>query len=155
MAVRSNNAATARVVSLSGDTQSRNFTLGQGQWDGRPATMFGMRLRTTATDNNGQPDFFTPEGTASTSPTHVLYTRDAGGAARLYINGSEVASTSTPIWSISLVASGRCGVMVREGRGPALLPSSTATSCPLTICRAPAIPLPQVRMVCIGANPQI
>jgi hypothetical protein len=85
----------ARVVSISGDPQNRNFTLGQGQWNDRPSTVFGMRLRSTATNNNGEPDLFTPEGSASTGATHVLYTRDAGGTARLYVNGAEVSSGST------------------------------------------------------------
>lgn len=71
----------ARIVSLSSNTTNRNFTLGQ------EADRFDMRLRTTATNNNGTPSITVPASTVKEELTHVLYTRDASGNATIYING--------------------------------------------------------------------
>ena len=73
----------ARIVTLSANTGSRDFTLGQQQ------AAYDVRLRSTATDNNGLPSLTSPPGTLSTSLTHVVYTRDKNGTANLYINGSK------------------------------------------------------------------
>ncbi|MHC4542088.1 MAG: CocE/NonD family hydrolase, partial [Planctomycetota bacterium] len=72
----------ARIVSLSVDTNVRNFTLGQ---DG---TRYDVRLRTTATDDNGKPSVSTSD-VLTAALTHVVYTRDAPGTARIYINGEQ------------------------------------------------------------------
>ena len=79
-------AGPARIVSLSADTGQRNLTLGQ---EGK---QFHVRFRTTVTGNNGTPETTTPNGTAKTRLTHVVYTRDAVGNARVYINGKQQAS---------------------------------------------------------------
>lgn len=71
----------ARIVSLSASTVQRNVTLGQ---EGK---LFHVRLRTTATDDNGLPETATPSGSANTKLTHVVFTRDSAGNARVYING--------------------------------------------------------------------
>jgi hypothetical protein len=82
----------ARMVTLSEDTDNRNFTLGQGLWGDRPSALYDTRLRTTATSNNGTPSLTTPDGSLTTELTHVVYTRDASGQARIYVNGVERVS---------------------------------------------------------------
>lgn len=79
----------ARIVSLSSDTQRRNFTLGQdgGQYD--------FRLRSTATGDNGIPSLASPADTAKTTPTHVVYTRDADGRVHIYIDARVVTNGRT------------------------------------------------------------
>jgi hypothetical protein len=59
----------ARMVTLSVDTGTRNFTMGQGRWGSSPPDVFDLRLRTT-----------------TTTLTHVVYTRDASGSANIYVN---------------------------------------------------------------------
>lgn len=76
----------ARILTLSSGISQRNFTFGQ---DG---DKFEVRFRTKKTDGNGQPSLASPSGTVATQPTHVVYTREAGGKARLYVNGEEKAS---------------------------------------------------------------
>jgi mono/diheme cytochrome c family protein len=71
----------ARIVTLSSDPGHRDFTLSQ---DG---TRYDVRLRTTSTDGNGTPSIFSPGGSLRTELTHVVYTRDPTGKARIYING--------------------------------------------------------------------
>ena len=71
----------ARVVTLSGNPSSRNFTLGQ---DG---DHYDLRLRTTTTTTNGMPSTPAPAGTASPKLTHILFTRHPNGTARIFING--------------------------------------------------------------------
>ncbi len=75
----------ARILSLSNSTTSRNLTLGQSASD------YDVRLRTTTTDNNGLPSLTGTHG-ALNQLTHVVYTRDAAGVARLYVNGSQKSS---------------------------------------------------------------
>lgn len=83
----------ARIVSLSADEHNRNFTVGQGRYGGS-STRCIARIRTTATDDNGTPEFATPEGALTPRLTHVVCTRSASGAARLYIDGADRASIS-------------------------------------------------------------
>jgi len=71
----------ARIVSLSSDTLNRNFTLGQE--DDR----YDVRLRTTATNENGTPSLTVPASTVKPELTHTVYTRDENGNATIYING--------------------------------------------------------------------
>ena len=73
-------AGPARIVSLSVDLTNRNFTLGQE--DDR----YDVRLRTSATNNNGTPSIIVPASTVKTELTHVVYTRDSAGNAAIYIN---------------------------------------------------------------------
>jgi len=74
----------ARIVTLSGSAGARDFTLGQ------QAAAYDVRLRTTATDENGIPSL--TAGTVTTELSHVVYTRDRFGVARLYVNTVEVGS---------------------------------------------------------------
>jgi hypothetical protein len=76
----------ARIISLSGDTDNRNITLGQGLWGGQPSTLYNVRSRTTATDNNGEPSLSTLPGTTTTELTHLVYTQSANGERVIYIN---------------------------------------------------------------------
>ncbi|MEW5956352.1 MAG: PKD domain-containing protein [Chloroflexota bacterium] len=79
----------ARIVSVSTDTSNRNLTLGQ------EGDLYNMRLRTTATNNNGSDlTLSTPGGSLTALLSHVVYSRDASGLARFYLDGVEVASTT-------------------------------------------------------------
>jgi len=90
-----NQAGPARILTLSADPANRNVTLSQGQWGSLPSDVFDVRLRTTTNSLNGQPDLVSPAGSLSGARQHVLYTRDASGTARLYIDGIEaVAGTA-------------------------------------------------------------
>jgi hypothetical protein len=82
----------ARIVTLSQGPYSRNFTLGQGLWGSQPSDLYDVRVRTTATDNNGTPSLTTPAGLLTTELTHVVYTRGASGVARIYVDGVERVS---------------------------------------------------------------
>jgi hypothetical protein len=79
-------AGPARIVSLSADPGHRNFTLGQD------AGHFDVRLRTTSIGENGVPSTPGPEGSLRAELSHVVYTRDSAGSARIYLNGKEVAN---------------------------------------------------------------
>lgn len=76
----------ARILTLSADPINRNFTLGQGLFGQPEQAMYDVRLRTTATDNNGLPSLAAGSN-LTTTLTHVAYTKDALGEATLYING--------------------------------------------------------------------
>jgi hypothetical protein len=78
----------ARIVTFSQDTSERFFALGHS------GTRAIGRLRTTdgAVSNNGTPALETPDNTMTTSPMRIVYTREASGAERIYVDGVEVAS---------------------------------------------------------------
>jgi hypothetical protein len=82
----------ARILTLSQDPYSRNFTLGQGLWGSQPSDLYDVRLRTTTTSDNGSPSLSTPAGLLTTELTHVVYTRGASGVARIYMGGIERVS---------------------------------------------------------------
>ncbi len=76
----------ARIVTLSGNSSERNFTLGQD------ADKYDFRLRTLKTGNNGS----NPSLSAKTDQTaarqiHLAYTRNRAGKARLYLDGQNTA----------------------------------------------------------------
>ena len=75
----------ARIVTMSQDTLTRNFLLGQS------ASTFAARFRADGqTDsNNGNPTLFTTTGTATTALTHVVFTHRSDGAEVLYVDGIE------------------------------------------------------------------
>jgi len=72
----------ARIVTMSGDTSVRNFTLAQDN------DQYFMRLRTTNTDANGEPPTLSLPGTLTTNLTHVLFTRAQDGTTTLYLDGT-------------------------------------------------------------------
>ncbi|MEM7127154.1 MAG: right-handed parallel beta-helix repeat-containing protein [Chloroflexota bacterium] len=82
----------ARIVSFSNDPENRNFTLGQGRWGNAPSDVYNMRLRTSRTDNNGEPALISSIGAVVSQQTHLSYSRNHLGEARLYVNGEEVAA---------------------------------------------------------------
>jgi len=84
----------ARIMTLSADPLSRHFTIGQGLWGSQPSDRIDVRLRTTATSANGQPSLTTAPGTLDATLTHVVYTRDAAGAAAIYIDGDAIAAAT-------------------------------------------------------------
>ena len=75
----------ARIISMSVDTQLRNFMLGQ------EADTYAARFRADGeTDwDNGSPTIFTTTGTVTAALTHVVHTHNASGAEVLYVNGVE------------------------------------------------------------------
>jgi len=92
-------AGPARIVTMSADHYLRNFTLGQGA-NNLGSDLYGMRLRTTATDLNGTPSLSTPGGSLTTNLTHVVFTREAGGNTNIYLDGV-LAVADTPGGDIS------------------------------------------------------
>lgn len=80
----------ARMISLSADTNQRNLTVGQ------ESKKYEVRLRTTSTSGNGIPSTETSDHSAKTALTHLVFTRDASGAARIYVNGKQQASQKVP-----------------------------------------------------------
>ena len=74
----------ARIVTFSKNSTARNFTLGQ------EGDKFDARLRTTSTSSNGLPSLSTkPKSAKSNALTHVVYTRNRTGRARIFINGRQ------------------------------------------------------------------
>jgi hypothetical protein len=78
----------ARIVSISADPYNRNFTLGQDGAD------YNIRLRTTETGDNGDKPSLSAENVVRAELTHVVYTRDGSGVARVYVNSVERGSRS-------------------------------------------------------------
>ncbi|HKS36352.1 MAG TPA: LamG-like jellyroll fold domain-containing protein [Verrucomicrobiae bacterium] len=79
-----NQSGPARIVTLSKDPNERDFTLGQ---DG---DRFDVRFRTTQTGANGIPSLGSAPGSLTAGLTHVVYTRDRAGQARIFINGRKM-----------------------------------------------------------------
>lgn len=71
----------ARIVTISAGPSQRNLTLGQD--GGR----FDVRLRAAKTDNNGLPSLPGSNDSLATQLTHVVYTKDAAGQVRLFVDG--------------------------------------------------------------------
>ncbi len=81
-------AGPARILSLSSNLHNRNFTLGQED------SRYDTRLRTTNTNNNGVPSLTVPASTVNTVLSHVVYTRQDNGEARIYLDAiPQVAGT--------------------------------------------------------------
>ncbi|MBN1671541.1 MAG: FecR domain-containing protein [Kiritimatiellae bacterium] len=81
----------SRIVTLSRDFDNASFML--GQW----AEQFHCRLRTTLTASNGCPALATRPGSVSAALTHVVYTREASGRARCYVNGADATRGATGV----------------------------------------------------------
>jgi hypothetical protein len=79
----------ARIVTVSLDAYERNTTLGQ------EGDYYQVRMRTTASTDNGKPYLTTDAGVVATDLTHLVYTRSADGQASVFINGVETASDSS------------------------------------------------------------
>ncbi|MFQ5864131.1 MAG: choice-of-anchor D domain-containing protein [bacterium] len=87
-ALNTTQSGPARIVTLSVEAASRNFTLAQN------GDAYDIRLRTTDTDDNGKPSIASSPGTLTTQLAHVIYTRDASGQVKLYIDGVEQVSAT-------------------------------------------------------------
>jgi hypothetical protein len=85
-----------RIVVLSKDSERRNFVMQQGTFDKFAAAHYHVRLHTDKTGDDKQPALATPEGSLTTALQHVVYTRDAAGQARLYVDGVQQAADSRP-----------------------------------------------------------
>ena len=83
-------AGPARMVTLSGGSSERNFTLGQ------EGDKVDVRLRTTKTSGNGIPSLNSPGRSLAPRLTHIVYTRNRGGRARLFLNGKQQAEKRVP-----------------------------------------------------------
>lgn len=84
-----NQNGPARIVTLSADAYNRNLTLGQ---DG---SKYQVRLRTTTAGNNGMNPYLTSSsGALYPGLSHVVYTRNASGVAKLYVDG-ELQTSAT------------------------------------------------------------
>lgn len=70
----------ARIVTVSTGGFLRNFMLAQDE------NTIWVRLRTSATDFNGEPNLVSP-GVLTTELTHIVYTRTAEGDEELVLNG--------------------------------------------------------------------
>jgi hypothetical protein len=76
----------ARIVTLSQDSNKRNFTLGQ---DGN---RFDIRFRTSGTSVNGLPSVSSTAGTVKTNWQHFVYTLRKNGESKIYLNGKPIKS---------------------------------------------------------------
>ena len=71
-----------RIVTYSENTRKRNFTLGQ------EGDRYVFRLKTTRTNDNGTPNRKSRAGAVRVGELqHVVFTRDAGGEERMYVDG--------------------------------------------------------------------
>lgn len=73
----------ARIVSYSGGTAARNFTMGQTKYS------YDFMHRSSSTDGNGAPMLSTPDADQRLQATlqHVVMTFDPANGRRIYING--------------------------------------------------------------------
>ena len=74
----------ARIVTLSDDSKQLNVSLGQ------KGSFYDVRLRTIQNPGT-KPSLSSPPNSVDLSLTHLVYTRERSGLARLTINGEEVA----------------------------------------------------------------
>jgi hypothetical protein len=82
-----NSSQTGPIATVSQQSNKQNVSLNQSgnRWNGR--------LRTTNTSQAGTA-LSSAAGTATLNLTHVVYTRDAAGSVRIYVNGVQSASTT-------------------------------------------------------------
>ncbi|MFP3905254.1 MAG: LamG domain-containing protein [Armatimonadota bacterium] len=78
----------ARIVSISRDASSRNVTLGQ------EGSQFILRLRTSETNEQGEPPITTPENTVRAGELQHLAVTYDGHAAVFYVDGEPVSETT-------------------------------------------------------------
>lgn len=74
----------ARMVTLSRNSNERNFTLGQ---DG---SRYQVRFRTRQTSNNGIPETASDSRVVQKKLQHVVYTRERSGRTKIYIDSKQV-----------------------------------------------------------------
>ncbi len=71
----------ARIVTISKNSVERNVTLGQDK------DKLEVRLRTTKTSTNGLPSTSSKPKAVAKKLTHIVYTRNRAGIAKIYLNG--------------------------------------------------------------------
>lgn len=71
-----------RIFTFSVSGNFRNFSLVQNN------SSYEVLMRTSNSDDNGTPGFSSSPGTASDELVHFVYTKEASGLAKIYINGS-------------------------------------------------------------------
>jgi len=71
------------ILSLSTDVQDRNFALSQNK------SAWEAAVRLSSSDSGGRPVNTTGKDVCETRLTHVVFTRNAAGQERLYVNGVE------------------------------------------------------------------
>jgi hypothetical protein len=76
----------AAIASIAQNTTKRNVTLGQS------TNTYNGQLKTSTTSQAGTQ--LSTGAVASVSLTHVVYTRSSTGAVRIYVNGTQVASST-------------------------------------------------------------
>jgi chitodextrinase len=85
-----NQAGPARIVSLSSDNFNRAVTLGQ---TGNAVDFdYVIRLNTTGTNLNGNPEGLTSAKYNQSDFHHLVYTRDKAGNEKIFVNGTEIYS---------------------------------------------------------------
>ncbi len=80
----------ARIVNISENRTVRNLTLGHGNsrcQRSDPSTQYSVRLRTTASNNNGCPELNTPLGFVWRQLTHVVFRRRPDGPGEIWVDG--------------------------------------------------------------------
>ncbi|MCB0115273.1 MAG: Ig-like domain-containing protein, partial [Caldilineaceae bacterium] len=81
-------AANAVIAALAQDSTDRNFSL--WQQDNR----YHMALKTSATSISGLPALSSPEDSVEAKLVQLVFTRDAAGEERIYIDGVPVANAT-------------------------------------------------------------
>jgi hypothetical protein len=84
----------ARIISLSADASHRNFTVGQ------EGDRLEVRLRGSATSENGLPSLTTDAGSLTSELTQAVFTKDGAGTLRIYLNG-DLAVTRDDVGELS------------------------------------------------------
>ncbi|MFL5800967.1 MAG: LamG-like jellyroll fold domain-containing protein [Roseiflexaceae bacterium] len=87
---RTSPGASGSIVSIAASANNRDLTLAQTTDSPAGARHVEARLRASTTTPAGK-TLRTPNGSLAAELAHVVYTRDALGATRLYINGDERA----------------------------------------------------------------
>jgi hypothetical protein len=85
--------APARMVSISADSLNQNMVVGQGSVVAGTGDQIEARMRTTATTSYGYPATVTSGGFVDRL-MHVVFTRTAGGATVIYLDGVPVETDS-------------------------------------------------------------
>ncbi|NTW02369.1 MAG: hypothetical protein HGA19_14000, partial [Oscillochloris sp.] len=79
----------APILSIAKNTCQSDLLFGQGTWGHHRADRYATLLRTTAHHDDL---LVSPAGTLKPELTYIVYTRDAFGTSRLFINGEQQAS---------------------------------------------------------------
>ena len=87
---RTGQDGPATILAMSNGTDQRNFLLGQ------EGDRFVARFRTSKTDREGAPGLSTPAGVATSELTHLVFTRDRTGRARIFVNGAMSVEAEIP-----------------------------------------------------------